>query len=187
MDEKYFSIDYTASINIEAIQSDQVPDLEEIEAQIPSLFMLSDTMEHLDPSTAKNLKKYGPEFSNLVDQVNSYANKINSILCYLMEHEVNEEKELRTSSISGGGFTFYSSNQAFSVDQDLKLKLFFPEYAIAILCYGRVVKSNLTDHLVDVKFTTIRDLDRERIITVVTKHQQKLLRKRAEERNKIND
>ena len=187
MEETYFSISYNAAIQIEPAGTATPPDEIEIAGEIPPLFMLSDSIEHLDPTTTKSLKKYGTEFSRLVDQVNSYANKINSILCYLMHHEIEGKNEYVTDSISGGGFSFTAKNSEFQLNSQLKAKIFFPEYAIAVFCYGRITETNPQTGKIKVEFSSIREEDRERMIGTVTRHQQKLLRKRAEERNKNHD
>ncbi len=186
MEETYFSVGYNSPVQIEFTDLTENPDESMLGMEIPPLFRISDTMEHLDPGTTKALKKYGTEFSRLVDQVNSYTDKINSILCYLMHREIDGKNEFTTETVSGAGFTVISGSSEFRPGRIVRLRLFFPEYGIAIYCYGKIESADPDSSRVVIEFTTIRDSDRERVIAAVTRYQQQLLRKRAEEKANSN-
>lgn len=181
MSEKFFAVHYSTPLYFEVMDSNfSLPNLSDFEGEIPSLFNLSGTTDKLDYNSAKELKKYGPEFGKLVDQVNSYAIKLNSILYYLFQSSVHDNNG-QTITISGSEISFNLIGQfSLKINDILRIQLFIPEYAVSIYCYVKIIK--IETNKISTEIILIRNNDQERLIGITTKIQQKELRQRSQEK-----
>ncbi|MBN1477960.1 PilZ domain-containing protein [Candidatus Sumerlaeota bacterium] len=102
------------------------------------------------------------------------------------EPEESRERSSRVINISGAGLA-YESDEVPAVGTRLKMTFdlsFFPY--VAIICLGEITRvdhhpsppEGTPSHLVYVRFTHIREEDRDRIIRYVFKMQRRILRRR---------
>ncbi len=197
MTEKYFFVSYRTDITLERLADDlEDPKLEDLHQELPPESFISGALEKLDVTSAKALRKYGREFSKLVDHQFKIVDKVNNIISYLLS--MQDHSNFQTLKLSGSGFIV--PKEAISnakIGGRIKFRLFLREYGLFIYGYGKIVAitriptspeedmedssqliSESTEEIVEVEFTRILPHDQELIIQAMTKEQQKYLQLR---------
>lgn len=187
MTEKFFLVPYQTDVMIEELSQEfTIPDNDSFTKEIPPIATISGALEKLDATSAKALRKYGREFSRLVDHQNKIVNRLNNIVSYLLL-EQNNDCNIKTTKLSGSGLVFRNTNSYnFKIGNQLRFKLFMYEYGLFVFGYG-VVTNIMIDpipgnkDLIEVDFTKIQPQDQERIIQAMTREQQKMLQERSQD------
>ncbi len=184
MSEKYFLVPYRTNVTLEKLpEGTTEPDMEEFSRSIPAVSAISGNLEKLDIVSAKALRKYGREFSRLVDHQTRIVEKINNIIGYLLTRE--DDSKFQTIKLSGSGFIVpQEALPGCNPDEQIHFRLFLKEYGIFICGFGKVVSCYQLDNqsLAEVEFTRIMEKDREMIIQAMTQEQQKKLQQRNNEK-----
>lgn len=230
MEEKLYLVPYVTPVVLKFLEPDEnVPQGDDFLKEIPPLFMLSGSLNHLDYSIMKVLKEDGKPYQALGNMLNHQNDKINMIVSFLMEEFSSKEKRYYSKGISGNEIeVFIPQNLQCTISQNLKLEIYLVEFSQAIYAYGEIEEiilakdlenddtnqssynygdNELIDNLINknedttqnnpqniekteqklirIKFTQIREKDRESLINTTFKMQSKLLKERSLARNKV--
>lgn len=181
MSEHYFSVQHCLSISVIPMEPDFVlPELANLETEIPEAFKIANTIVHLDLSNTRSLRNINEDFSTLVEVINQQAKKINLLMAYILLKEEDELHHHFSTSFGGSEVTFFS-DLPLDMGQMLRLKLFLREEASAVYCYGKVIRIEQQHEksCYTAEYTLIRDDDRELLIRACLNQQSKQLRERA--------
>ena len=114
-----------------------LPNLEQLEQEMPEPFRIAGAIAHVDMSAARQLRNVDEELGVLVEVINQQSFKINMLLSYLLSQLDDPVCRHHTQSVGGSQLSFISS-LPLQPGQLLRLKLFLQEEAAAIYCYGQV-------------------------------------------------
>ncbi|MCC4263904.1 PilZ domain-containing protein [Oceanimonas baumannii] len=181
MTDPYFSVEYRAQVNLLPLEQDEtVPDAEQFEADIPAPFRLISEVTRIDTHQARLLRNLDDHASELVDIINQQSRKIDLMLSYLLAGQDDPDCRYDTLSLGGSGFDFVP-RQPMTDGQPVRIKLFLPEYSVAVYAYGEVQTGPDEQHY-HCRFTRIREQDRDALIRASLQLQAKKLKARAEQR-----
>lgn len=189
--QEYYSIADALPINVQPLHSAQdVPSWESFEQEVPEVFRLASELHSTDATTTTALRHLG-ETAELIAQVLHQQNmKLNLLLGYVLRNEDNAEQRLHTTEFGAGGVRYIDNDSSLSLGQNVQLKVFFNasghNVAAAIYAYAEVaaIETTPAGQVITLAFTRILDSDRELIVRATLHAQTRLLKKRAEERDK---
>ncbi|MDP5291318.1 PilZ domain-containing protein [Oceanimonas sp. CHS3-5] len=181
MADPYFSVEYSAQVNLIPLgENETVPEVADLEADIPAPFRLISEVTRIDTNQARLLRNLDEHASELVDIINQQSRKIDLVLSHVLAGQDDPDCRYRTLTIGGGGFGFVSRH-AMTEGQIVRIKLFLPEHSVAVYGYGEVHAEPEADHY-RCDFTVIREQDRDALIRASLQQQARQLKARAEQR-----
>ncbi|MCO4320402.1 PilZ domain-containing protein [Aliidiomarina quisquiliarum] len=189
--QEYYSIADVVPINVQPLALQQaLPDWDTFNQEIPDVFRLASELHSAETSSMAALRHMG-EAAELIAQVIQQQNrKLNLLLGYVLRNEDHPEQRQQTIELGGGGVRYLNHNSELVVGQQVQLKLFLTSaqhsQAAAIYAYAEVAALEATEkgQLVTLAFSRILDSDREIIVRASLHAQTRLLKKRAQERDK---
>lgn len=183
MADPYFSIDYSAQVNISPLAGyETLPDSAQLEAEIPAPFKLISEVTRIDTTNARLLRNLDEHAGELIEIINQQSRKIDLVLSYVLAQEDEPNQRHTTLSLGGGGFTF-CSRQALADHSLVRFKLFLPELSVAVYGYGKIeIPVSEPEPVYRCAFVAIREQDRDALIRASLQLQAKQLKARAERR-----
>lgn len=184
LSEEYFSIQHRLAVNLIPLpEGSPLPDLDQLEAELPEPFRLSNSIAHLEAGSHRTLRSLSDELQPLVEIINQQSQKINVLLGFVLSLQDEACHRHHTERFGAGGLTLCSSLPLVP-QQLVQLKIFLQEEAAAIFCYGRVTEVNPEgeQQRIQLAFAQIRDEDRELLIRASLHVQSKQLKLRAQQR-----
>lgn len=178
----YFSVAYSLNINV-SVQPEgaTLPDHEQFLREIPASFKLAEPQSQL-PEINSALQSLGDAGAALQRYLKHQSDKINTLLSYVLSLQDDADTRVKTTHFGGSELAFPWPEQ-IAEGQLLQLKIFLPEEATAIYCYGRVIRCSTEEPFnIECEYALIRDEDREALVRASLHVQSKLLQARAEAR-----
>lgn len=175
--ENYFSVPCRLPVNIAALAGlDPNCDDASFEAHIPDVFRLAGEVATLDAAGLRSLRAVGDSARELAEHLNLLSRKINAVMGYVLLREDDAANRCHSRRLSA---------EALWLDEPLPLpegsavsiKLFVPEEQLAIYGWGQVAATTAEGS--QIRFTRLREQDRELLIRVTLHQQTRLLKARA--------
>ncbi len=178
---EYFLVNYQLAINVELLNDgENIPNLQEFERQIPAPFRMASDLAAIDFHALHPLKLNNETTQALWGYLQAQNQKINTLLTYVLSQQDDSKFHYQTSAFSAGCCLFDCIDSKFSVNQNVRLKIFIPEESAAIYCYANV--SAINENGIELTYQQIREEDRELLIRTTLHIQSKQLKLRAEQR-----
>lgn len=178
---EYFLVSYRLAINVEPLRDDEsIPDPAAFEQQIPAPFRMASDLATFDSQALHILKLNNETTQALWFFLKTQNDKINTLLSYVLSQQDDPQFHYQTRAFSAGRCLFDSIDNKFTLQQNVRLKIFIPEESAAIYCYASV--SAINGQSVELTYRQIREEDRELLIRTTLHIQSKQLKLRAEQR-----
>jgi len=186
--QEYYAIRDVVALTVTPLANNvELPDESDFIAEIPEVFRLANDIRNVDLNAVASLRGLGALAEPLMTLLNQQNTKLNLLLGYVLSREDTPDARHQSYEYGGGGVRYLDNNSALQLGQHVKLKIFLREIAAAIYAYADVAAIDSTangDTLITLAFTRIRDDDREILVRASLQAQTKLLKKRAEERDR---
>jgi hypothetical protein len=181
---QYFIVEHQLSLNVEVLGSDQsIPDEANFESEIPAPFRMASDIANIDSHSLQPLKLNNETTQALWGYLQAQNLKINTLLSYVLSQQDNKDFHFQSTSFSAGACYLKQQATPFSLNQNVRLKIFIPEESAAIYCYAQV--SAIDDTIVELSYQKIREEDRELLIRATLHVQSKQLKARAQQRTSL--
>jgi len=178
---EYFLVNHQLAINVELLNNDEnIPDTQQFEQEIPAPFRMASDLAKIDSQALHALKLNNETTQALWFYLQAQNQKINTLLTYVLSQQDEQKFHYQTSAFSAGCCFFDCSDNTFSAQQNVRLKIFIPEESAAIYCYAMV--STVNNKRVELTYQRIREEDRELLIRTSLHIQSKQLKFRATQR-----
>ena len=178
---EYFLVNYPLAINVEKLkEGEDIPAQQQFEQQIPAPFRMASDLAAIDSQALQPLKLNNETTQALWGFLQAQNQKINTLLSYVLSQQDDRRFRYQTSAFSAGCCIFNCDANAFSMQQDVLLKIFIPEESAAIYCYASVTA--MDENSVELTYRQIREEDRELLIRTTLHIQSKQLKLRAAQR-----
>lgn len=186
-DSPFFSVAYCLDLNIKPLPDDfTLPSDAEFDSQIPESFKLASPDFNQTNDIANSLKSLGDTGNALAHYLKTQAERLNQILTYVLA--MQDDPQFRTSSTQFGGSRLqFEWPILLSTGQLLEIKIFLPEEACAIYCYGQVIENDHQSGHITCEYVQIREEDQEALVRASLHAQSKLLQARAKARQENHD
>lgn len=176
---EYFRIKNWLILNHESIETlDEVPDIDELSSSESPRISLLHELSRLENENEAYLGSLTDKQSQLGNYLLNLNKKMELLTRFVVQSLDSDQNELTEVDISGGGLRF-TSNQAYPIDQLMKIELLLVPECTGISAYARVVDcktKSAQQHEVALIFIKLRESDRDAIIKHVFKIQSKQLR-----------
>lgn len=189
--KEYYSIPDVVPMNVLPIPEQQtIPNWDAFEQEIPDVFRLASELHTTDSAAIVALRHLGDIAEMIVQVLQQQNAKLNLLLGYVLRNEDNPEFRQHSIEFGGGGVRYIDNETLLKVGQQTQLKLFLHKAAhnstAAIYSYAEVANIETTPQgqAITLAFSRIRDDDREIMVRASLHAQSRLLKKRAEERDK---
>ncbi|KUM53657.1 PilZ domain-containing protein [Rheinheimera sp. EpRS3] len=182
--QDYFSIEHAISINARPLDI-ALPDAAALQNAIPAPFLMASEASNLNNSALRSLNRLGELAEELALYLQQQARKIDLLLQYVLQQQDSNSQRYSTLSYGGSGCSFLA-DIALQPMQVLELKIFLDNNDGAVFCYGQVLSSEPADGQWQIKvvFNRIREEDRELIVRASLHQQSRLLKQKAEQRQR---
>jgi len=181
---QFYRIQDNVPLHITAISGQtSVPDISQLEQEIPSSFQLINQLREIEAEAGLTLSSLQSSEPAIAEYLRSLTKRLDLIGGYIAEQKFAELKNCESVSISGNGLRINSSENIPN-DCVVLVEMLLPNTKTGIHCYGKVVESIKKDQTftIAITFETIRENDREAIIRHVIRQESKLIRE-AKEKN----
>lgn len=189
--QEYYSIPDALPINVQPLSAQQeLPSWDDFEQEVPDVFRLASELHTADTSTTSTLRHLGDAAELIVQVLHQQNMKLNLLLGYVLRNEDSAELRQQTVELGGGGVRYIDNDCELTLGQNVQLKVFLNSalhnVAAAIYAYAEVaaIEKTAQGQLITLAFSRILDSDRELIVRASLHAQSRLLKKRAEERDK---
>ena len=182
--QDYFSVEHSININVRPVVG-PLPDEAALLSAIPAPFLLASDVNSLNSSALRSLNRLGELAEELANYLQQQAKKIDLLLHYVLRQQDDASNRFNTLSFGGSGCS-YLAHAALDVLQVVEIKLFLDNNDGAVFCYGQVLSCQPHEQgfLLELAFVRIREEDRELLVRASLHQQSKLLKQRAELRQK---
>ena len=182
--QDYFSIEHAISINARPLDI-ALPDAAALQNAIPAPFLMASEASNLNNSALRSLNRLGELAEELALYLQQQARKIDLLLQYVLQQQDSNSQRYSTLSYGGSGCSFLA-DAALQPMQVLELKIFLDNNDGAVFCYGQVLSCEPADGQWQIKvvFNRIREEDRELIVRASLHQQSRLLKQKAEQRQR---
>ncbi|MCG6200487.1 PilZ domain-containing protein [Psychromonas antarctica] len=178
---EYFLVNHQLAINVELLQNgENVPELDQFVLQIPAPFRMASDLANIDVQALHSLKLNNDTTQALWFYLQAQNQKINTLLTYVLSQQDEKQFHYQATAFSAGCCIFNCAESQFSLNQNVRLKIFIPEESAAIYCYASVTAIN--NNHVELTYQQIREEDRELLIRTSLHIQSKQLKLRAAQR-----
>lgn len=180
---EFFTIDHQFSVNICAINDQQVNDYEEFLSIMPTPFKMLSEMASIDQSALRPLQALSGVANQLVNYLNHQAQKIDLLVGYILSQQDDPNARFQGVSFGGGGISFIS-DKAFELNELVELKIFMQSENCALYSHGEIIDIEQKDGNFNHKvlFHYIRDEDREILVRASLHKQSRQLQELAKQR-----
>ncbi|MCW8996645.1 MAG: PilZ domain-containing protein [Psychromonas sp.] len=180
-DNEYFLVNYPLAINVEKLkEGEDIPDQQEFEQQIPAPFRMASDLAAIDSQALQPLKLNNDTTQALWAFLEAQNQKINTLLSYVLSQQDDSRLHYQSTAFSAGRCIFHCADNTFSMQQNVRLKIFIPEESAAVYCYASVTAIN--ENNIELTYRQIREEDRELLIRTTLHIQSKQLKLRAAQR-----
>jgi len=177
----FFLVPHALSINLEPVNASSLPlDQDAFEDEIPGPFQMASDLTVADANLLAPLKLNNENTQALWHYLQAQNQKINALLTYVLTQQ-DDPKFHHTSLHFSAGSLITESEQAWSIGDHARLKIFLPEESAAVYCYATVSAVNEKQYTFD--YTWIREQDQELLIRASLHIQTKQLKDRARRRD----
>ena len=186
MDNGYFSVAYAATVNLLQLNDgEQIPSLEDFEGEIPMPFRMSHHFTFLESSAQQQLQKlHGVEATSaIMEYLNVQNVKLDLLLNHALSQEIDDENKYTTHTLGGSRFTVTFDHEPI-LNAQYRIKLFLVDPSYAVYAYATITEVEEQDEsfLVTFEYSRILEADEDKLIRAALHQQQKMLRKRAQDR-----
>ena len=180
---EFFTIESEFSINAVLLSKETSLDYQTFIKNMPLPFQMASDMSALDQAALRPLQAISGVAGQLVEYLNHQAQKIDLLMGYILNQQIEEDNQFQGTSFGGGGVTFTNDN-AFNVADFIELKLFFHQDNCAVYCYGEIIEVSYENETYTHKaiFHFIRDEDRETLVRASLHKQSEQLKILAKSR-----
>ncbi|MFM2479852.1 PilZ domain-containing protein [Celerinatantimonas sp. YJH-8] len=181
-DTSYFSVAYQLNINVSVLPASQpLPEYSTFLEEIPESFRMTSPHSY-STDLSSSLQSLGEAGVMLQRYLKSQADKLDMLLSYVLSLQDDPAARTQTTHFGGSQLRFHWETP-LATGQQLQLKVFLPEEATAIYCYGRVTACSSTSPFnIECEYALIREEDREALVRASLHVQSKLLQARAKAR-----
>ena len=180
---EFFTIEHEFSVNTTLIGKHTSLDYQTFINNMPLPFQMASDMSALDQAALRPLQAINGIAGQLVEYLNHQAKKIDLLMGYILNQQIEEDNHYQGISFGGGGISF-TRDIAFNIADHIELKLFFHRDNFAIYCYGEVIEVYKENDIFTHKiiFHFIRDEDRETLVRASLHKQSEQLKLLAAKR-----
>lgn len=184
--QDYFSVEHSISVNVQPF-SGALPDQQALLTAIPAPFLLASDVNSLNSSALRSLNRLGELADELATYLQQQAKKIDLLLHYVLRQQDDAASRYTTISYGGSGCS-YIANSALQPLQVVEIKLFLDNNDGAVFCYGQVLscQPHADGYVLQLVFNRIRDEDRELLVRASLHQQSRLLKQKAEQRQRAS-
>lgn len=177
MNNKYFLVQHTLSINLQAVEDEEIPiDQSAFDAEIPGPFRMASDLAQADSSILAPLKLGTEQAQALCNYLHVQNQKLNTLLSYVLSQQDESQYRYQTQQFSAGCFSI-AHTENWSMGQAVRAKIFLPEESSAIYCYAQV--SEMNEDQDTFTYSLIREEDRELLIRASLHIQSQHLKERT--------
>lgn len=182
--QDYFSIEHAISISARPLDI-ALPDAVALQNAIPAPFLMASEASNLNNAALRSLNRLGELAEELALYLQQQARKIDLLLQYVLQQQDSNSQRYSTLSYGGSGCCFLA-DIAWQPKQVLELKIFLDNNDGAVFCYGQVLSCEPAEGQWQIKvvFNRIREEDRELIVRASLHQQSRLLKQKAEQRQR---
>ncbi|WP_022940810.1 PilZ domain-containing protein [Psychromonas hadalis] len=178
---EYFLVEHQLGINVEPLtENETIPDDVRFEAELPAPFRMASDLASIDSHSLQPLKLNNETTQALWGYLQAQNLKINTLLTYVLSQQDDSRFHFQSSAFSAGICLFNPKDKIFTLEQQVRLKIFVPEESAAIYCYAHV--SAINSDSIELSYQQIREEDRELLIRTTLHIQSKQLKLRALQR-----
>ncbi|CAG9001189.1 MAG: hypothetical protein CENE_03207 [Candidatus Celerinatantimonas neptuna] len=181
----YFSVAYQLNLNVAPLPwESELPEYSDFINAIPESFRLASAGQNRLENIATPLQTLGEAGVALQHYLHAQAEKLNMLMSYVLSLQDDPHKRTHTTHFGGSQLQF-NWPEPLRLDQLVEIKLFIPEEATAIYCYGRVkeIADRQQSFNIACEYALIREEDQETLVRASLHVQSKLLQKRAKARH----
>lgn len=181
----FFSVSHAVPINVECLpEGYPLPNAEQLEAEIPEPFRIANDVAQLDVAALRPLRGLADTAPELVDFLNLQARKISLIMGYVLALQDDPGLRRQTESF-GASQLCYLDPQPLPTGQRLRLKIFLPQEAAAVYCYGEVAaaEASAQGYRISVHYRCLREQDQDALVRASLHIQRLQLKNRAASRH----
>lgn len=180
---EFFTIEHEFSVNVVLLSKDKTYDYQSFINSMPTPFKMASDMATLDQAALRPLQALSGVAGQLVEYLNHQAQKIDLLMGYILNQQVEEESHYQGISFGGGGVIF-SSETTFNIADYVELKVFIQDDNCAVYCYGEIIEVSQNESLplYKVIFHFIRDEDREMLVRASLHKQSEQLKALSKKR-----
>lgn len=184
---EFFTIEHEFGVNVSLLAKEKTYDYQSFINNMPTPFKMASDMSSLDQAALRPLQALSGVAGQLVDYLNHQAQKIDLLMGYILNQQIEEESHFQGVSFGGGGITF-SSESSFNLGEYVELKVFIESDNCAVYCYGEIIEVNKheNDYQQKVIFHFIRDDDREILVRASLHKQSEQLKALSKKRNQTS-
>lgn len=177
MNNKYFLVQHTLSINLQAVEQNEIPmDQLSFDAEIPGPFRMASDLAQADANILAPLKLASDQTKALWGYLQAQNQKLNALLTYVLSQQDEFQYRHQTLQFSAGCFSL-AHTLNWTMGQTVRVKIFLPEESSAIYCYAQVSEINETYDTFT--YSLIREEDRELLIRASLHIQSQQLKHRT--------
>jgi len=182
--KQYFLVEHQLSLNVEVLnENENIPNDADFEVEIPAPFRMASDLASIESHSLQPLKLNNETTQALWGYLQAQNLKINTLLTYVLSQQDDKKLHFQSNAFSAGVCLFTAPTDSFSINQDVRLKIFMPEESAAIYCYAQV--TNIEQDIVELSYRQIREEDRELLIRATLHIQSKQLKVRAQQRTSL--
>lgn len=184
-ESSYFSVAYQLNLNVAPLPwASSLPEYGDFINAIPESFRLASASQNRIENITTSLQTLGEAGIALQHYLHAQADKLNMLMSYVLSLQDDSNKRTHTTHFGGSQLQFIWP-EPLRPEQLVEIKLFIPEEATAIYCYGKV--KEITDHQqsfnIACEYALIREEDQETLVRASLHVQSKLLQERAKARH----
>ena len=183
---QYYRIEDRVPMKLTRLNESQaIPDISQLEREIPSSFRLMNMLQEIESEASITLSSLQTSNPAIAEYLRSLNKRLDLIGGYIAEQEFSKVQQNESLSLSGNGFRTHSEEE-FKENSILLVEMLLPNSQTGIHCYGKVIEGRQDGSRYSIAVTcqAIREADREAIIKHVIRQESQLIRQAKEESEK---
>jgi len=181
-DQSFFSVPMEFEVLLDLIDENALwLDDDKLEQAMPDAFRLMTQVADLESRCLPLLKGLEENAKALADYLTLQSQKIDLVLHHHLSQDHRNHQKAGGVSFGGSGVSIRLVTP-LEQGQGVAMRVFIPEQQVAIYAHGEVQQLHQGEHgtVADISFTSIREVDQDRLVRASLHVQQKLLRERAQ-------
>ncbi len=177
---QYYRINDDVSVSFTHINPlAEIPDLEQLEKEIPVSFRLVNELQQIESEAKKFLGKLQSSEPEVALYLRTLDKRIESLGNTIVKQHLSTHHNRKAVSLSGSGLKVIVE-KALPIDSLIIIEMLLPDTRTAIRCYGKVVSCTNNDSKFDlaINFERIREVDRDAIVHHIMKQESRQIRKK---------
>ncbi len=104
--EQYFTVAHRLPVNVIPQPTGfELPDIEQLEAEIPDPFRISTSIAAIDINKSRLVRSYGEEVQELIEIINQQSRKIDMIMGYVLAQQDDPAHRFHSLQFGGGSWS----------------------------------------------------------------------------------